>query len=386
MRLYFSFGPMLRFWRALHQWQWQCQWPVVWPWLAVVLLSLVSAVWTPAAAASLGIGVDRGADEREAMGRALQRASDASIGLIVRAVEGAASAETLGDFRKGSGVVISADGVVLTIGYLILEAEQIDLVLDDGRLVPARALAYDLATGFGLVQALVPLPVPSVPLGDSAQVSADETLMFVSGGQGGAVSPARLLARSRFAGYWEYLIDGALFTAPARRDHSGAGLYNRRGELVGIGSLALPDARASVRRPGDWLHPVDDDVSRIPGNMFVPIDLLKPILGELRSQGRSQASRRAWLGLNCSEADGRVTVLRVSRDSPAQAAGLEPGDRILRLDGVAIDDLAGFYQHLWEDGDPEREIRLEITRAGQPRDLLLRAVDRSVTLKRARGI
>ncbi len=168
MRLYFSFGPMLRFWRALHQWQWQCQWPVVWPWLAVVLLSLVSAVWTPAAAASLGIGVDRGADDREAIGRALQRASDASIGLVVRAVEGASSAETLGDVRKGSGVVISADGVVLTIGYLILEAEQIDLVLDDGRLVPARALAYDLATGFGLVQALVPLPVPSVPLGDSA--------------------------------------------------------------------------------------------------------------------------------------------------------------------------------------------------------------------------
>jgi serine protease Do len=383
MKLYLVFGPLSRFVRLLHQRQ--SHWDVVWPWLVVVLLSFASALWTPASAASLGVGVERGTEDREAMGRALQRASDASIGLIAHAIEGSASAETLGQVRKGSGVVISADGVVLTIGYLILEAEQIDLVLDDGRLVPARALAYDLATGFGLVQALVPLPVPSVPLGDSALVGPEETLMFVSGGQGGAVSPARLLARGQFAGYWEYLIDGALFTAPVRGDHSGAGLYNRRGELVGIGSLALQDTRASVRQPGAWLRPTDE-VSRIPGNMFVPVDLLKPILGELRRQGRSQASRRAWLGLNCSEDEGRVTVLRVSRDSPAQAAGLQPGDLLLRLDGIAIDNLAGFYQHLWEDGDPERDIHLEIGRAGQQRDLFLRAVDRDATLKRAQGI
>ena len=384
MKLYLSFGPMSRFLRLLQQ-QRQSHWDVVWPWLVVVLLSLASALWTPAAAASVGIGIDKGTDEREAMGRALQRASDASIGLIARAIEGSSSADTLGAVRKGSGVVISDDGVVLTIGYLILEAEQIDLVLDDGRQVPARALAYDLATGFGLVQAVVPLAIASVPLGESARVGADETLMFVSGGRGGAVSPARLVARGQFAGYWEYLIDGALFTAPARGDHSGAGLYNSRGELVGIGSLVLPDARASVRQPGAWLRPADE-VSPIPGNLFVPVDLLKPILDEMRSQGRSQASHRAWLGLNCTEAEGHVTVLRVSRDSPAQAAGLQPGDHILRLDGEAVDDLAGFYQRLWRGGLPEREIHLEIDRAGQPRDLLLRAVDRAVTLKRARGI
>jgi S1-C subfamily serine protease len=273
----------------------------------------------------------------------------------------------------------------LTIGYLILEADQVDLVLDDGRQVPARALAYDLATGFGLVQALVPLAVPAVPLGDPAMVGADETLMFVSGGQGGTVSPARLLARGQFAGYWEYLIDGALFTAPARPDHSGAGLYNRHGELIGIGSLALPDARASVREPGVWLRPADE-AGRIPGNMFVPVDLLKPILQELRSQGRSQASHRAWLGLNCTEADGHVTVIRVSRNSPAEAAGLRSGDQILQLDGAAVGDLADFYRRLWQGGDAEREIELQIARSGQRQALLLRAVDRQDTLKRPQGI
>jgi S1-C subfamily serine protease len=381
----FSVDPLAQLLRALQRGR---DWG--WIWLTVVALSLLSAWWTPAEAATPATAAAASADttpteDREALGRALQRASDASIGVLVQAVEGSLSAETLGARRKGSGVVIGADGVVLTIGYLILEAERIDLVLDDGRLVPARALAYDLATGFGLVQALVPLPVASVPLGDSAAIGVDETLLFVSGGQGGAVSPARLLARGEFAGYWEYLIDGALITTPARPDHSGAGLYNRRGELVGIGSLVLPDARTGVRRPESWLQPADGE-TRQAGNLFVPVDLLKPILAELRTQGRSHQSARAWLGLNCAEVDGQVRVLRVNRGSPAEAAGLQVGDRILRLDGAEVSDLPGFYRTLWQGGAAEREVRLEIGRSGQPRELQLRAVDRQATLKRATGI
>lgn len=313
---------------------------------------------------------------------ALQRASDSAIGVEVRAIDGALSNDTLGQMRKGTGVVIGADGLVLTIGYLIVEADEVELVLDDGRHIPARPLAYDLATGFGLVQALVPLPVAAVPLGDSAAVTEDETLMFVSGGVGGAVSPSRLQTRGRFAGYWEYLVDGALFTAPARPDHSGAGLYNRRGELVGIGSLVVADLASSAS--GRAVAPAEG--SRKPANMFLPIDLLKPILSELRSQGRSQASRRAWLGLNCTEAAGALVVMRVSRNSPAEAAGLQPGDRILRLDGTEVSDLASFYQRLWSGGEPDREVRLEVGRSGEPRDLLLRSVDRVETLKHAEGI
>jgi S1-C subfamily serine protease len=351
-------------------------------------------MWTPVEAATIesprAAGVPATEEERREMGVALQRASDAAIGVLVRVVDGSVSAETLGAVRKGTGVVIGEDGVVLTIGYLILEAEQIDLVLDDGRVVPARPLAYDVATGFGLVQSLLPLPLKPVPLGDSAAIGPDETLMFVSGGQGGAVSPAKLMARGQFAGYWEYLIEGALFTSPPRPDHSGAGLYNRRGELVGIGSLVLSDARASLRQPGAWLRPdgASDTApaARMPGNLFVPINLFKPIVDELRQRGRSQASERAWLGLSCAESEGRLTVLRISRDSPAERAGVRPGDRILRVDGAGVDDLPGFYRRIWQGGDVERDVQIEVSRSGEVVPLVLHTVDRQMTLKRATGI
>lgn len=394
MKLVVCSDPLSRWWRAQRS-----SAPIAplvwrWAWLAVVALSLGASLWTPAEAATPeavhGAAPPATEDERRAMGEALQRASDAAIGVLVRVVDGSASAETLGAVRKGTGVVIGEDGVVLTIGYLILEAEQIDLVLDDGRIVPARPLAYDVATGFGLVQSLVPLPLRPVPLGDSAAVGPDETLMFVSGGQGGAVSPAKLMARGQFAGYWEYLIDGALFTAPVRPDHSGAGLYNRRGELVGIGSLVLSDARASLRQPGAWLRA--DGASdtppggRVPGNLFVPINLFKPIVDELRQRGRSQASDRAWLGLSCAESDGRLTVLRVSRDSPAERAGIRPGDRILRIDGTGVDDLPAFYRRLWQGGDAQRDVQIEVGRSGAVLPMVLHTVDRQMTLKRATGI
>jgi len=312
----------------------------------------------------------------EAQSRALARASEAVVGLRALAVEGARSAGTLGREREGSGVVISADGLVLTIGYLVLEAESVEVRPDDGRRIPARVVAYDLATGFGLVQALAPLRLEPAPIGTSSAATRDEPLMVASGGDDGAVSMARLLSRRAFSGYWEYHIDDALFTAPARRDHSGAGLFNGRGELLGIGSLfvtdaAGPDAPAGVRSPG---------------NMFVPVDLLKPILAELRERGASRASTRAWMGLNCVERDGEVRVMRVNDDSPADVAGLQPGDRIMRIDGKPVGGLAQLYHALWSGGLPERAVTLEILRDGRPRDVVVQTVDRAKTLRRAEGV
>lgn len=304
--------------------------------------------------------------------QALTRASNAVLGIDVRAVEGARSADTLGAVRRGSGVVVGPDGLMLTIGYLILEAERIDIVLDDQRRVPARPVAYDLATGFGLVQALAPLPMPPAPLGVASSVTEAEPLLFASGGQEGQVSVARLASRRDFAGYWEYFIHGALFTAPARPDHSGAGLFNGKGELVGIGSLIVADAKGEGERS--------------PGNMFVPIDLLKPIFSELRERGRSQSSTRAWMGLSCAEDAGLLRVVRVARDSPAEAAGIVPGDQIVSIDGRAVDRLGTLWQALWSGGGTEREVRLRVKRAGVERDHLVQTVDRMSTLERARGI
>ncbi len=309
----------------------------------------------------------------EQQSRALMRASDAVLGVRVQAVDGARSVRTLGAERQGSGVLIGNDGLVLTIGYLILEAEQVELVTDDARRIPARVVGYDVATGFGLVQALSPLPQPPAPLGNAAALRADEALVVVSGGDGGAVGPAQLASRRAFSGYWEYHLEDALFTAPPRGDHSGAGLFNLQGELVGIGSLVVNDALG----PGK---------GRAPGNMFVPVDLLKPILAELRERGNTRASRRAWIGVNCVESDGELRIVRVNDDSPADVAGLQAGDRILRIDGVAVDKLETLWKRLWSGDRAERAVELEIERAGRREAVTVQAVDRAYTLRRAQGI
>jgi S1-C subfamily serine protease len=304
--------------------------------------------------------------------RALQRAHAAVVGLEATAVEDAGSAATLGRERQGSGVVIERDGLVLTIGYLILEADHIDLALSGGRKVPARVVAYDLATGFGLVKALAPLQTEPAPLGDSTAFSGDQPLLIASGGEDGGLSLARLVSRRPFSGYWEYHIENALFTAPARPDHSGAGLFNADGELLGIGSLIVSDALGKGQ-------------AALRGNMFVPIDLLKPILGELKERGLTRSSQRAWLGVNCVEHEGQIRVVRLTGSGPAEEAGVQPGDQIVRIDGVAVSDLESFYKTLWQR-DAEREVTLDIRRAGSTQSVKVQAIDRMKTLRRPEGV
>jgi len=312
------------------------------------------------------------ADEEKLSTEGISRASDAVVGVVSLAVENASSNATLGPVRKGSGIVIGPDGLVLTIGYLILEADQVQLLTDEGRNIPARVIGYDVATGFGLVKALIPLPLPAAPMGDPGTIGDDETLLIISGGEDAGISMARRVSQRAFSGYWEYHLDNALFTVPARMDHSGAALFNLRGELLGVGSLFVGDALGPGQPP---MH----------GNMFVPIDLLKPILDEMLAQGRSAKSQRAWMGVNCIEIDGEVRVLRVSSPSPAEAAGLQPGDRIVRIDGQAVDSLNMLWQRLWNGGAAERDVSLDIQRDGRTMKVPLHTVDRQSTLKQPMG-
>jgi serine protease Do len=309
----------------------------------------------------------------ELQSRALSRASDAVVGLQARAVEDARTLPTLGRDRQGSGVVIGDDGLVLTIGYLILEAESVDLLTADERLIPARVVGYDVASGFGLVQALAPLRLAPVPLGDAAGLDDAEPLTVASGGSDGSVGVGRLVSRRAFSGFWEYHLDSALFVTPQHDGHGGAGLFNGRGELVGIGSLRVTDALGA-------------DAPRQAATMFVPIDLLKPILGELRESGRSRHSERAWIGLNCIEQGDAVRVVRVSEDSPADVAGLMPGDQILRIDGTPVGRLEQLWKTLWAGPGAERAVRLDIRREGEMQTVTVQTVDRAKTLRRAQGI
>ena len=338
---------------------------------AVVAACVLAASATAQTAPTDPSAAARAADLEQRRAK-LERAHGATVGIVVTAIDDARSNESLGRTRTGSGVLIE-DRLVLTIGYLILEAERVDLVMKDGRKVPARVVAYDLASGFGLLQALTPTGVPAAPIGASSATTTDEPLVVMSGGEESGLSLARLVSRRDFAGYWEYHIEGALFTAPPRGDHSGAGLFNADGELVGIGSLFVGDA-GGPERPG------------IRGNMFVPLDLLKPILGELRAEGASRSSHRPWLGVNSVEYGGQVRVLRVNRESPASDAGLRPGDTIVAVDGTPVKDLAGFYKALWKNPVSEREVALDVLRGTETVRIGVRSVDRMKTLSRPQGV
>ncbi|HYC37783.1 MAG TPA: S1C family serine protease [Usitatibacter sp.] len=302
----------------------------------------------------------------------LVEAARAVVSLRIKAIANARSNVTLGNERVGSGVYIAPQNLVLTIGYLILEADHVEVTTSTGRTVPAIVAAYDPATGFGLLRPLAPLDIKAIALGASGRVDALDRLLVASGATEDALSVATVVAKRQFAGYWEYLIDDAIFTAPPRADFGGAALINREGELVGIGSLLVMDAAT----PGE----------RLPGNMFVPIDLLKPVLGEMVSTGRQKGGARPWLGINSREHEGRLHVIRVSADSPAERAGIEAGDIILQVGGKSVETLPEFYKRVWNAGAPGVEVTLKLLKGTEVQEVKVRTIDRFELIRKRPGI
>ena len=229
------------------------------------------------------------------------------------------TATTLGTLREGSGVVIREDGLVLTIGYLITEAEEVWLTRHDGHVVPGHALAYDQETGFGLVLAMTPLGVPAVQFGNTAETKVGDRAILADGI--GQSVHSNIVAKQEFAGYWEYLLDEAIFVGHAHSSWGGAALFDVDGKLLGIGSLYL-----QMVRNGEAA-----DV-----NMVVPINLLLPILDDLLTRGRVNRPPRPWLGAFTAESDGRVVIMSVTQEGPAAEAGLRRGDRAIATDTWAF--------------------------------------------------
>ena len=276
---------------------------------------------------------------------------DAVVGVHATIPGDARTADILGTTRQGSGVVIDADGLVLTIGYLIMEAISAELVLPGGKTVPAEVVAYDYETGFGLLRAQSPLGIEPVPFGQSSELS-EQSQVLVAGASGARpVIGAVVVSRREFAGYWEYLLPGAIFTSPPHTEFGGAALLGRDGHLLGIGSLIVGDAAGPARQ--------------LPGNMFVPIDALKPILADLVATGRSKVPPRPWLGISSEEARGRLFVTRVSPEGPAAKAGLAQNDMVIAVDGQEVTGQADFYRKVWALGDAGIEVPLTVlTRNG----------------------
>jgi S1-C subfamily serine protease len=299
----------------------------------------------------------------------LDRALQSVVGLQAHIPEDAFTAQTLGTERSGSGVLIRDSGLVLTIGYLITEAETIWLSTADGRATPGHALAYDQETGFGLVQALGRLGLPALELGRSGDIEPGDRVIVAGGGRRQSVR-ASVIGKQEFAGYWEYLLPDAIFTAPAHPFWGGTGLIGRDGKLLGIGSLMVQQMteRDSVR-----------DI-----NMIVPVDRLKPILHDLVTYGRQNKPARPWLGVLSQERDGRVIVADVSPRGPAAAAGLREGDVLWAVRDESVTSLADFYRKVWASGPAGIEIPIEVVREGRTVWVRVKSADRASFLKTPR--
>ncbi len=296
----------------------------------------------------------------------LHQALRAVVGLKANVPMTAFTARTLGTEREGSGAIIRG-GLVLTMGYLITEAETIWLLTADGRAVAGDVLGFDADTGFGLVQPLGRLEAPWLDLGDPDQVAVGAGAIFAAAGGLGHAIDTRIIARQEFAGYWEYLIDNAIFIAPAHPSWGGGALIGADGRLLGIGSLILQHSDSSGRR-GDM-------------NMIVPVSLLRPVLDDLVTAGRVRRPPRPWLGLYAVETGETIVVRALAEGGPAQTAGIRAGDRILAVGDEAVADLASLWQRIWAAGRPGAPVTLKLRRERRPVSITVQTAERSAFLR-----
>lgn len=286
----------------------------------------------------------------------------AIVRVRVQALPDARSNSTLGREREGTGILIDGDGTVLTIGYVIVESDAIEVTLSDGKTLPARPAAYDHATGLGLVKVQGALAARPLPLGESAAVAVRDPVLIVPFGGTDSATVARVMSRRVFTGSWEYMLESAIFTAPPTMQWAGAALVDRQGRLVGVGSLLVRD----TVEPG----------KPQPGNMFVPIDVLKPILPELVARGKRAGPARPWLGLATDEIEGRLVVSRVSPGSPADRAGLRRGDVVIGVGDAAVRTHVELYTRMWALGPAGTDVPLRVMNGADVREVKVPSIDR----------
>ncbi len=293
-------------------------------------------------------------------------ANDAELAAVVRIRSlfpaNASSTATYGRERLGNGVVIDAEGTILTLSFLTREAERIEVIGPDSQPVTAALIGVDYGSGLSLLKPSQPLRVAPIEIGKSAAVGIGDFAIVAGAGNEGQVQMTRVVSRQEFAGTWEYYLDSAIFTAPAFADFSGAALLNSKGQLIGIGYLFTPITLAGF--------------DLLPCNLFIPIDTLGPVLNDLKSAGRPRKANKPWLGINAQEAHGRVFITRVTEGGPAEKAGLKVEDMILSVGGQQIRGLADFYRKVYGLGEAGVQIPMKVLKGDQIQDLKVHSADR----------
>ncbi len=296
-----------------------------------------------------------------------EQQADELLGSVVRvkarALPDARSSATLGSSREGSGVIIDDRGYILTIGYLVIEADAIEVTTAAGKTSPATLAAYDHPTGFALLRAVLPLASKPIELGVSADLALREPVMVAPHGGRESINLAYVVSKRQFAGSWEYLLDSAIFVSPPTLPWSGSALISREGKLVGIGSLLVRDS--------------EEAGTSVPGNMFVPIDLLKPILADLIDKGRMSGPPRPWLGMATQELQGRLFVTRVSPEAPADQAGVRRGDIVVGVGADAVTTHAELYRRIWSLGPAGTDVPLQVLQGASVKEIKVHSIDRT---------
>jgi S1-C subfamily serine protease len=293
-----------------------------------------------------------------------ERSLDAILEIRITVPTNAQTAERFGTNRVASGVLIDNSGHILTIGFQTIEAEKVEIVGPDGKIVGGTVVCYEHNTGFGLLRANSPLQMTPMPFGNSAELKSGDPVLAASYGGKAAVSGVMVVARKEFAGPWEYLLENAIFTAPPIAEFSGAALINRDGRLVGIGYLY---SQVAVQ-----------DLGLLPTNMFVPIDLLKPILSDLKRSDKSKLPARPWLGVRTEELYGRLFVQRVRPGGPFEKAGIKSGDIILAVNDQAVEGMADFYKKVWALGEAGVKVPLTILQGARIQNIVVHSSKRSL--------
>lgn len=272
------------------------------------------------------------------------------------------TADVLGTERIGSGVLINNSGLILTVGYLVTEAETVWLTTNLNQSIPGHVVAYDQSSGLGLIQALGSLDIDASELDSSDLVTVNDDIFFISYGGIEHSLCSKISRIDEFAGYWEYLLEAAIYTSPPHPQWGGAAVFNKKGHIIGIGSLFLQEIFEG---------------QNLQGNLAIPTSILKSIMGDMLEFGRSSAPARPWLGMYAVESEKTLTVNSLARYGPAELAGVLQGDKVVGVGEESVSTLANFFRSVWTLGAAGVSVPININRNGNQLQLVINSIDRN---------